>query len=488
MKYKKYYLDELLDEKRKTANATVVLKTKTEMEKFIFLCDQVRDAFFKKIGNGQSEEETLKVQQRAIIGVEKDVAYYKDEIQEYLREHSLQDEWYPSWYSSLVDGIYHRNWGIAGVAEWKQNPKYARSSSAKLKGDKLFFLVDGKMQLMPQTIPKERREQLVKALLLPNPKLRHDNDAPEIDMLDGTRIKIFRDSITKKGHDGIVFRKFFVTNYSFDEQIQYKTYPSDIKLFCTSLIHSMMNIAFVGSVRTSKTTQLTTFLSYVDPMREGLLIETHPEVPLDDILPNSPTMHFVASGEKLKELVPHILRSDYNYVIMAEARDPYSYHIATEVCSYGSRGSMLCSHYSNPITFPYDVACKITDTFGGNTEQKAEEVARAYNYIFKYIQLEEDYSQKRLEGIYEVTYDYKTGAIKIVTICKYDMAKDSWYFNNHIGEDKWLLAKEGDINAFKVFSQQLELLSEKYPMPEDIETEFVPTYSRGHGESEEDAE
>ena len=60
----------------------------------------------------------LERQRKAIIGVDAEVRFFKNKIEDYLKAHNLQQEWFPSWYKNLVDAIFHENWGLSGVAEW----------------------------------------------------------------------------------------------------------------------------------------------------------------------------------------------------------------------------------------------------------------------------------------------------------------------------------------------------------------------------------
>ena len=128
---------------------------------------------------------------------------------------------------------------------------------------------DGRMNLMPQTIDKHRREQLVRAFLLLTPQERLDKNFHEIYLLDGTRVTIFGGEMTKQGQDVIVFRRYVVPSYTFEEQAKRGTIPEDaIELF-KAMVEFGPNIVVVGQVRSSKTTFLSTWQSYEDPALEG---------------------------------------------------------------------------------------------------------------------------------------------------------------------------------------------------------------------------
>ena len=79
--------------------------------------------------------------------------------------------------------------------------KYKKSSSAKLIGDSLYCLIDGKSVLQPQKIPYQRRHQLITALLPDSPKERKEDSFHEVYLTNGIRVTIFSGEITKPGLD-----------------------------------------------------------------------------------------------------------------------------------------------------------------------------------------------------------------------------------------------------------------------------------------------
>ena len=268
-------------------------------------------------------------------------------------------EEYPHWYSDLPDAIFHEIWGLAGIAQWYNGltDELKNSSTAKVIGDKIFFMINGKMTLMPQKIGQERREQLRRALLSNDFRVRLDNDVPDIEMLTGERIKIFGQNVTRKNSDTIIFRKFPVKDYSFEKQIELGTYPKEILNFCQATAKIGYNMVFTGAVRTSKTTQLSTWLNYESSFEEGLIVETRPEVPIEQILPNAPIISLVAdTEEKLARIRSSIMRSDADYVVMAEARDAYAYDIGLKSASVGTRRCKMTAHINTPYDFPYEFA------------------------------------------------------------------------------------------------------------------------------------
>lgn len=202
----KFYLEDYLKEDFEKEYRVI---TEEEMEKTFFeLCRKVKEEFDNEWNSEKNDlAGLLDIQKRAIIGYEKETAYFKDKIIKYLRSTSQENVKYPSYYKSLSEAIYHQNWGMAGMAEWF-NEEFRQSSSAKIIGDRIYFLENGKMVLKKQRISLERREQFVRALMLRTPEERLDKDFHELYLLDGTRITVYNDNLTKKTQDAIIFRRY----------------------------------------------------------------------------------------------------------------------------------------------------------------------------------------------------------------------------------------------------------------------------------------
>jgi pilus assembly protein CpaF len=202
----KFYLSDYLKVQKKESVKDI---------SFYKLCQKINKEFIREWENGKDNlDSALRIQKKAIIGYENEVSFFKSRIREIINKYNAEQTSFPSWYQSLEDGIYHENWGLAGVSEWF-NEKFKESSSAKIIGDRVYFLEDGQMCLKPQTITKERREQMIRSFLLLTPEERLDKEFHEIYMLDGTRVTIYGGSMTKKGQDVIIFRRYIMRLYRF---------------------------------------------------------------------------------------------------------------------------------------------------------------------------------------------------------------------------------------------------------------------------------
>ncbi|MDP4084722.1 MAG: ATPase [Bacillota bacterium] len=422
------------------------------------LCQDIKEYMSSKLSEGS--EKFIEIQKKAIRGYENEVNYFLKEIDKYLIDHNKQDVLYPSWYDSLKIAIFHERWGFSGIYQWL---KMNNSSSCKIIGERIYFMENGKQTLQRQTISSERLEQLKNALLLGNPEKRKNDDYHEVYMADGTRIEIFN----KAKQHSVVFRKYVITAYTFEEQVRLKTIMHEMIPLLKSMVACGFNVIFGGPPRTGKTSYLTTYQSYEDPTLEGVMIETDPEIPLHIIMPTAPILQLIVDDEELEKVIKPLMRSDGDYLIMGEARTGRALNLAVEITKKGTRRVKMSFHTGSPVNFSFDVAQMITKEVGGDIWANMVQVAEGFHYIFVLQQLPYDKSIKKLKGIYELRFDAETLLISSHQICKYDQQTDSWSFKYDIGERIEEVAYEEDPYSFETFKSELKLLSEKYPMTEN---------------------
>ncbi len=435
-----------------------------EERSFPQLCEKVMDVFFRDWEERDSSRSALEIQKRAIIGYEKEKSFFKNRIADILRDMDAADAAFPPWYESLTDAIYHENWGLAGLAEWFR-PNYAFSSSAKIIGENMYFMENGRMVLKPQKISKERKDQLIKAFLLLTPEERMDKSYHETYLLDGTRVTIFTAPMAKAGQEAVIFRRYVVPSLSFEEQAKRGTIPqAAIPLFRT-MVKLGFNVAFVGAVRTAKTTFLSTWQALEDPVLEGVMVETDPEIPMDKLLPGAPILQLIADGEELQKISKNLLRSDADYFILAEARDGIALDTAVRIASKGTKRMKMTFHTRSPRLFPLEAATEIVKSTGGDLHLTMQKAAGSFDYIFHFIQLA-DKSRKRLKGIYQMNVDDQ-GGIAIEPVCEYDPVEDSWMFRYAMGPAQEEYGKESDHVLLEEMRRQLKALEEGSPYPSE---------------------
>lgn len=421
------------------------------------ICKMVRQIFDAAWKDEKlNTEAALRIQKRAIIGYKHEMKYFLERISRILRETGNARMRYPHWYSSPELAVYHENWGLCGLAEWFA-PRYRDSSSAKIIGDRMYFMHNGRMQLQPQRIGAERRRQMIRSFLLLTPEERLNKDVHEIYLLDGTRVTIFHGTLTKPDQDVMIFRRYTVPVYRFEEQAARKTIPADSIPLFKSMVRLGYNVVFSGAVRTAKSSFLSTWQSYEDKSLEGVMLETDPEIRMHELMPEAPIVQLVADDDKLGGIIKNLLRSDADYFILAEARNGIAVDTAVKISSKGNRRLKMTFHEREPCDFCMDAASEIVKSMGGDLQMTARAVAKSFDYIFHFVQLK-DKSQKRLNSIYEISYDDRRHAVNYHQLCRYDYQADSWEWAYYISADKKKAGEEEDAEAFEDFSNLLEEL------------------------------
>ena len=385
-----FFLDKYMGENK--------MEEKDNGYSFEKLCYKIREDFLREWDEDRRDlNGVLDLQKKAIIGYENEMAYFKEKINHFVNLHGLSKTSFPPWYETIADAIYHENWGLAGISQWF-NKAYSESSSAKIIGERIYFMEDGRMRLMPQRISRDRREQLIRAFLLLTPEERLDKEFHEVYLLDGTRITVFGGSMTKQDQDVIILRRYVIPNYTFEEQADRGTIPKAAIPLFRAMVDTGYNVAFIGAVRTAKTTFLSTWQSYEDATLEGVMVETDPEIPLHSLNPNAPVIQLIADNDRLRKISKNLLRSDADYFILAEARDGNALDTAIRIASKGTRRMKITFHCREPENFPYDVAWEIASERGGDLQMIARRVATSFDYVFHFVQLKNK-NQKRLWGI-----------------------------------------------------------------------------------------
>lgn len=480
---KKYYLDDYISERlihRRNLNETKVVNTNSsKILRFTKLCGDIKNSFQVELDGVDTKEqglEILSIQRKAILGEPKAVEFYKERVQEYLRRNSMTDEWYPTWYKNLVDAVFHENWGLAGIAPWVGNYKdeYAKSISAKIIGENIFFMINGVMQLQPQKISTERLQQLRSNLILGDPTKKTTDAFCDVFLRDGTRVTLFGDDLTKGGRETIVFRKFIIEDVTLDEQARLGTIP-DYSVEAFELFTRLgYNVIISGGPNTGKSTFYKTLQKYEDPTLQGIQIETDPEVDMAKIMPGSPIMELLADGEDLRKIMKPILRGDPDYIKIGEARDGYALHVGVRAANKGTRRVKITYHNTNSITICNQIAEEIVEAVGGSLQSTTEKVARSFNYVFDLFYLNNSKTKKRLKGIYEITYDEVTHEIIINQICKYNIRTSNWEWSYHFGEDKKDIGMLESIEGVDRLDHLLKKFADEYPLSGD--TEFRPRF------------
>lgn len=451
-----FRIDEFLglSNKKTTEN----INEKEVARRFEQVCDIVKAALDKQweTSDDKEKEKRLVEEKRAIIGYQKETEMFKEQIRNILRAKDIAAESFPSYYPSLEEAVFSELFGLSGLTPWAYDmtPEYAESSSAKLIGERLYCLINGKSQLQPQRIPKKRREQLKRSLLLGTPKERLEDGFHEVYLHNGIRITIFSGERTKEDQDIIVFRKYVLKDLSFEKMVELGTIPPEASELFKLMIKCGYNTVMAGQVRSGKTTFLQTWQSYEDQSLEGLAIATDPETPWDKIMPDAPIMQLVVDDKQQDDLTKSLLRGDQDYILLEEMRNASAFRTFLSITSTGTQRSKGTIHDNNAINIPYKMASEITAKYGGDQNALIAQCYTNINYVLEFYQVPENKAKKKLKGIVEFRYDFEKDIVSAHRICQYDPVHDTWMWKCDIGKDKERIA----IGFEKEFARMREIL------------------------------
>jgi len=170
-------------------------------------------------------------------------------------------------------------------------------------------------------------------------------------------------------------------------------------------------------------------------------------------MPDAPIVQIIADNDKLRNITKSLLRSDADYFIMAEARDGIALDTVVKLASKGIRRLKITFHERDPLDFPLDVAAEIVKSMGGDIIMAANKVAKSFDYVFHFIQLKSR-DQKRLSGIYELSFDPVSEKIEMHEICRYNFETDDWTWTFYISEGKKKIGREEDRDEFEAFLEK----------------------------------
>lgn len=448
---------------------------------FYDLCQKVADGFevsWKQSGE-QEKQQRLEQEKRAIMGYQKEMDDYKVRIRKMINEEPMSSYTQcPPWYQSLEDGIFAELYGLAGIAPWAYDAteEYKSSSSAKIIGDRIYCLIDGRSKLQPQRISYDRRQQLKRALLMAYPRERIEKGFHEVYLRNGIRITIYSGEKTKEGQDVMVFRKYIVRELTFEKLAALGTIPADgVELFKT-MVRLGFNVLFIGQVRAGKTVFMQTWQRYERADLEGLAISTDPETPWHQIMPDAPIMQIVADGNELGAVSKSMLRGDNDYILLEEMRDADAFRLAVDITSAGTQRTKATIHAGSAQDVPYKMASAITARYGGSEKGIIAQIYRNFHYAFELCQLPDNRAKKILKTISEYRYDTVTDRISVNEICRYDYETGRWRWKYDIGEDKKEMGKMQP-EEFKKMDRILKMLQSRNPIMEN--TVIYPRYYNG---------
>lgn len=397
---------------------------------FYSLCKMVQEELSAQYKSEENELDRIRIQRGAIMGYEKEISYYKEKIRNIILQAQKGEIRPPEWYKDLVEGVFAELYGFAGLTPWIYDEKeeYISSTSAKVIGDRIYFLMDGRCVLQEQRISHERLDQLKRAMLMGYPMERLERGVHEVYLANGIRVTIFSGSITKEGGEVIVFRKYVMKSLSFEKLAEYRTIPGEAIDFFKMMVEAGYNCLFCGPVRSGKTTFLQTWQSYEDKSLEGVSIATDTETDWTKIMGDAPFMQLVADGEAMEGVIKPLLRGDNDYVILEEMRDACAFNFAIDITSIGTRRTKATIHSTSPKDIPYKMATKISYKYGGDIDDIIRQVFQSFQFIFQMKVDDKDPGHRVLNSITELVID--GDRLEFVELMTYDWESEEWRFKS----------------------------------------------------------
>ncbi len=475
------FIDNLLQVKSQDIKVTQKDKA-SNLFKFEALCQEIKDVITEDDVKDINDSETINRQRKALLGYNVEVNYYKKRIETVLISWGKMNSWCPPWYKDIVDAVFNETIGFSGITNWLVDSTYKDSMACEVIGDKVFFEIDGQYVLQPQKIKKDRRDQLIKTLLLVDLKEASSQAWHEIyTAVEHLRVTIYKSNgITKKGQETILFRRYTVKNFSFEEHAERGTIPKEGIPFFKNMVKLGPNVLFCGPVASGKTTMLQTYKveESVNPI-QTLSIETDDECQWHEILPpDYPILQFVPSEKEEDTVIVRAKRSDAQAIIIGEARHGKYMKFAVDAANMGTRRMLSTLHFTDILDISYDMADKIVSDYGGNIVTSMIKVAKSFNYVWELSSLPSDRHAKRLLGLWEMYFDNENMQIHMHQIAKYIPAKENeeehWVWDSFISKSLRKTFEYENIGVFNEYCQQLGELAKNNPNNET--TDFISPY------------
>ncbi|MEB6550187.1 Flp pilus assembly complex ATPase component TadA [Heyndrickxia sporothermodurans] len=459
--HKNRIIEEVKEEKKKQTEGIheVFRLVKDHFEK-LYTSDQLTD---------EEKEIRQKTEHNAILGDKNSETILIPEINTFLRDNNLLGIKYPSFFESLAHAIYHEIYGFGVFYKWNAFPD---SPSAKIIGKEIWFKINGEFVKQDEELRDEEHiYEIFRALEVANRgfKINESNPRDEIEMKDGTRVTI---SIPPASlYPTIVFRRFIVRNFSFEEQARRGTIPKEDIMFFNVMSRLYLNTVIAGEVESGKSTMLKTFYGARDPNKVAILIESSPETYLKRDFPERLVHDFYTLDDDIEETIRHALRVDHDYVIFQEVRGVEA-EGAIKGTERGTRGLLMSYHITDPVNTPEQLAGHIIDEFPNR--RLANEIRRISKQLDVGITMETfKGNNKRLTSIYEICYDRKTDKAWINYLMKYDPKLDKWEYNGDISEGLSLKIFKLDEEKAQYFVEHLKNQSKKYPLTSIAKEEII---------------
>lgn len=419
----------------------------------------VKNHFHQKIQNGNLTDQELNERQRiehaATLGDPKAATMLIEEIESLLREKKLTNVQYPNIFRSLSHAVFEHIFRFKEFYKWTLYPE---SPSAKIVGKEIWFKINGTFVKQEEEFESiEETYQIIRLLQQTNPNLKINEKKPqaEFDLMDGTRVTMTIPPRTLV--PTIVFRRFIVKKFSFEEQANKNTIAKeDVPLF-QCLAKVPLNIVIAGPVESGKSTMLKTFFAERPKELVAILIEEHPESYLKRDFPDRLTHEFFVRDSNIAQVIRTSLRFDHDYVIWQEVRGIEA-DAAIDGANRGATGLLMTYHVTEEEKIAEQLAQHIVDAYPNR--KYVNEVRRVAQTLHLGVTMKNlKDNTKKVISVFEFCYDYEKDEAWINFLLKYNLITKKWEYNNNVSRK--LLQKLIEFDA-KIADEFLTILSERY--------------------------
>lgn len=440
-------------------------KSDRTLPQFFEVCLKVKDHFERLYDSGKITNEELQerntLEYNAMIGKNEAKAALTAEIESYLRdENSLGLKNFPSFYNSISEACFHEIYQFGSFAKWE---KYPESPSGVIQSDEIWFLINGKFERQSERLRDQNHvHEIIRSFSLKHKGLRINENQPEaeFDMDDGTRVKVVVPPRSYK--PTIIFRRFLINRFSFEQQADKKTIPKEDLMLYRSLASLPLNTVVAGKVQSGKSTFLKTIYAERDPSLVAVLIETNPESFLKRDFPDRLVHDFYTSEGNIHQVIRDALRTDHDYIIVQEVRGIEA-EGAISGTERGTTGLLMSYHITNPKNTPRQLARHIIDEFPRREEKREiKRIAEQLDIGITMTSLKNN--EKRVTSIYEICYEEEDDRAWINYLVYYDPKKNSWTYNSRVSEGLLKKMNHLDEQLSQNFLSELDKRAKQYPI------------------------
>lgn len=399
------------------------------------------------------ESEFLERQHKAVIGDEKEMAYFISKINEILMRHNITSKDYPPFYLTLAEAVFHEVWGISLLYKWE---KYPESEAAVIRGQELWIDINGQFVRQDERFSSsEDVERIKRTFTMRNKDAIINEQTPELEVEkeNGDRVTMIQKPRSRDNY--IMFRRFIVKDISLEEQSRLGTIPKeDIEIY-QALSRTMCNTIFAGRVRSAKSTFMKSMLRERDHNYVIAVIEKHYELALTKQMPDRLCFEIQAKEGDLHKAIPRLLRMEHDFIVIGEIRS-----VETEgylqACERGERGAYSTYHLTDVDQSVPQITRHLLDEFPNRSFDN--EVARVAQNIDVIVTMgtDRDRRKKRVMRVSEIIWNEDSKTYSVNNLIKYSKVTNQYYYSSKISKELIFKMAEENLDETKKLFKLLE--------------------------------